>query len=116
MQQDKNIVKHHIHKPIPIRPVGVGIQTYCTKSIWPEEEKAVPSQFPYRIKTDHHHDMSPPSSPPPHAPKAVYTFKDDLSPIRRAIDDYIDKYMKENDIDSIHNLGRMLLDRVKSIL
>ena len=115
MQHDKNHV-NHIHKPIPIRPLV--IQTYSNKLIWPdtEEEKATPSRFPYRIKTDHHHDMSPPSSPPPHAPKAVYTFKDDLSPIRKAIDDYIDKYMKENDMYSVHNLGRMLLDRVKSIL
>jgi hypothetical protein len=104
---------HHIHKPKAVRPMV--IQTYSMETIWPEvEERKLP--VPYKIKTDNHHNIYQDSSPPPCAPKATYTQRDDLSPIRRAIDEYIEKHMKEGDIYAVHNLGRMLLDRVSHIL
>ncbi len=122
MQQDHNSKTHkqtkqnHIHKPVAVRPMV--IQTYSMESIWPEyveERPAAP--VPYHIKTDHHHhEMHSHGSPVPHAPKATYTFRDDLTPIRKAIDEYIEKHIKEGDIHAVHNLGRMLLDRVSHIL
>jgi len=115
---DKHLTQHyenHIHKPKAVRPVVV--QTYSTETIWPEVEEKVKSfPVPYKIKTDNHHNISHNCSPPPHAPKATYTFKDDLLPIRQVIDEYIEKHIKEGDIHAVHNLGRMLLDRVSHIL
>lgn len=107
--------EHYIHKPKAVRPMV--IQTYSMESIWPEVEvNTQPSPVPYNIKTDNHHNMYQSCSPPPCAPKAAYTFRDDLSPIRKAIDEYIEKHIKEGDIHAVHNLGRMLLDRVSHIL
>jgi hypothetical protein len=121
-QKNEQEQEHHIHKPIPVRPMV--IQTYSMESIWPEYVKdrseapeKLKAPVPYYIKTDHHHhEMHSKGSPPPGAPKAAYTMRDDLSPIRKAIDEYIEKHIKEGDIHAVHNLGRMLLDRVSHIL
>jgi hypothetical protein len=103
-----------IHKPKAIRPLIV--HTFSTEGIWAEDSS--PSPVPYPIRTAHHYhkEHSPSTSPPPQAPKATYTNYPELNPISKAIDNYIEKCMREGDINSLHNLGRMLLDRVSKIL
>jgi hypothetical protein len=104
---------HHIHKPKAIRPLIV--HTFSSEGIWAEENSSSP--VPYPIRTDNHHiEHSYSTSPPPQAPKATYTPYDDLSPIKKAIDEYIERCIREGDLHAVHNLGRMLLDCVSKIL
>ena len=104
---------HTIHKPKAIRPLIV--HTYSAEGIWSDNN--TPSPVPYPIRTDHHHvQNSPSTSPPPQAPKATYTHYDDLNPIKKAIDEYIERCIREGDLHAVHNLGRMLLDSVSKIL
>ena len=104
---------HNIHKPKPIRPLIV--HTFSAEGIWTEDN--TPKQVPLYIRTDNHHkEHSPSTTPPPQAPRATYTHYDDLSPIKRAIDEYIERCMREGDLHAVHNLGRMLLDSVSKIL